>query len=367
MEVDRFIEDLKIRNSVFSNTIGLGTAQMKIYNETGSAARRFSEQVAIQGLTQRNHLDSYFAEVEKHRTLLKSLQTPTFSIPLSISNQLNEMIEQLQPKNSILAQISKLTQFEDFYKLKTRDLDLSVPGMSGISEIANTMRLLRPFEAEETFQLRINLGDWRTLRSLNVADLLDQNVRSELYLSRGLNPKFREIPSAEFYDATSKSGLRSAPFHYRNEEDDQENEFSISTTELNRANAAHKGLYFFEIRIRKFVSKKMSVAFGPDWQRHRLPSDMLRQWLSKRGKSGNEDIDPIDFADFTDYLKIILRKDNWKEVFGTTFGRITDVQESFQRLFPVRLCIMHARPITQEDELLMIVETGRLLGVIEFG
>jgi hypothetical protein len=56
--------------------------------------------------------------------------------------------------------------------------------------------------------------------------------------------------------------------------------------------------------------------------------------------------------------------DNWREVFSALFGRQEDVRESLQRLYPIRLSTMHARLITQDDVLLLLVESRRLLKVI---
>jgi hypothetical protein len=46
------------------------------------------------------------------------------------------------------------------------------------------------------------------------------------------------------------------------------------------------------------------------------------------------------------------------------FVRKEDVQESFMRLFPVRICTMHARIILLDDELLLRLETCRILRAI---
>ena len=68
--------------------------------------------------------------------------------------------------------------------------------------------------------------------------------------------------------------------------------------------------------------------------------------------------------DFTDYVRVICKKDNWRNVFAPFFGREPSVRESFQRLYPVRLDTMHARPVTQSDELLLYVETRHLCALI---
>jgi hypothetical protein len=72
----------------------------------------------------------------------------------------------------------------------------------------------------------------------------------------------------------------------------------------------------------------------------------------------------VEYADFTDYVPVICRADNWREVFSPFFNRPENVRESFQRLHPIRLDTMHARLITQDDELLLHVEVKRLVKVI---
>ena len=72
----------------------------------------------------------------------------------------------------------------------------------------------------------------------------------------------------------------------------------------------------------------------------------------------------IAYADFTDYVLVICKADNWREVFEGHFDRPESVRESFQRLHPIRLDTMHARPIGQDDELLLYVEVKRLVRVV---
>ncbi|MGH9810258.1 MAG: Swt1 family HEPN domain-containing protein, partial [Terriglobia bacterium] len=90
-------------------------------------------------------------------------------------------------------------------------------------------------------------------------------------------------------------------------------------------------------------------------------------WEEKKERArnnGEPDRPLIAYADFTDYAKIITRRDNWKTVFSLIFVSTDSLRESFQRLYPIRLCVMHARIITQDDELYLHVETRRLLKAI---
>ena len=119
--------------------------------------------------------------------------------------------------------------------------------------------------------------------------------------------------------------------------------------------------------MRKFIDEEMTRAFGTDWPKHRLPNGLYDQWHEKKRKAeqaGAEERPLVEYADFTDYVPVICRADNWREVFGPFFYRPESVRESFQRLHPIRLDTMHARLITQDDELLLHVEVKRLVKVI---
>ena len=75
---------------------------------------------------------------------------------------------------------------------------------------------------------------------------------------------------------------------------------------------------------------------------------MYERWKQKQKaavKAGTRTNPLVAYADFTDYELVICKRDNWKEVFCEYFGRPENIRESFQRLHPVRLDTMHARPI----------------------
>jgi hypothetical protein len=98
-----------------------------------------------------------------------------------------------------------------------------------------------------------------------------------------------------------------------------------------------------------------------------LPNGLYERWQEKKKKAeqtGAEERPLVEYADFTDYVPLICRSDNWREVFETFFNRPESVRETFQRLYPIRLDTMQARLITQDDELFLLVEVRRLMKVI---
>ncbi len=111
----------------------------------------------------------------------------------------------------------------------------------------------------------------------------------------------------------------------------------------------------------------MTAHYGADWVDKKLPPEIREAWERKRSqleKHGTILTLFIEVSDFTDYERIICRKDFWREVFEVRFGRKESVVESFQRLYPIRLATMHGRFVTQNDLLYLMVESIRLMSAI---
>lgn len=220
-----------------------------------------------------------------------------------------------------------------------------------------------------TAALRSDLGDWRDSISWRPEIFTDLGVRSDFYAELGFNHALTAFPVPAFEEALDISGLRRErpPLVARygapvpsSQDEDQEEEFT-------RSNTAHDWLQRLETQLRAFIDEHMARAFGADWPERRLPNGMYDQWREKKRKAqqaGAAEWPLIAYADFTYYALVICRADNWREVFAVFFGRRESVRESFQRLYPVRLDTMHARPITQDDELLLYVEARRLMRMI---
>ena len=108
----------------------------------------------------------------------------------------------------------------------------------------------------------------------------------------------------------------------------------------------------------------MTGAFSDDWMDHRLPNGILDSWKQKQQSDLKTDVEVqplIEYADFTDYQRIIELRLNWSTVFKQYSGRPEDTRESLQRLYPVRLASIHARIINTDDILLLMVETKRVV------
>ena len=210
--------------------------------------------------------------------------------------------------------------------------------------------------------LRRDLGDWRDFMPFEPTSFIDPFSRSGMYLERGFNPRLTDFSVAAFENGITVAGLREPDADGQDDDDEAMDENGLA-----RNRDAFDQLQRFEITIRRFITNVMLAEFGANWMKQQVHGTMLESWRTKRDaavKAGYPEQPLIDYADFSDYRGIIDRKDNWDRAFKPLFGRQEDVRESFQRLFPVRIATMHARVITLDDELLLQVETTRILRVV---
>lgn len=241
--------------------------------------------------------------------------------------------------------------------LRDGALAQSALGFGELQAMGALLRREPPFSKTLSAALRLDLGDWRDEIMMPVASLRDAAERSRFYEGRGLNRALVDFTPRAFDESLAAAGLADAPAAPDENEDDEE-------AGLARARAAFERLQRFERDVRRFVDRVMREAFGEAWIKRRTPPGMRDEWVRKRdiaASRGEAERPLIDYADFTDYKAIIERGDNWQDVFRHVFGRQEDVRESFQRLFPVRICTMHARTVTLDDELFLVAETTRLL------
>lgn len=231
---------------------------------------------------------------------------------------------------------------------------LSIQAFANIQAIGGLATSTNSYSKSSAAALRSQLGDWRDPITFDVPKLADAFARIELYDSRGLNPDLTHFSEQAYQETVEISGLVL---------DDADAETVNGNDDLELNSRAYQTLLRFEREIRAFIVAVMSATFGPEWMKHQLPPNIHDLWQAKKAaalKAGADDIPLIEYADFTDYLLIIERKDNWASVFKQVFGRPEDIRESLQRLYPVRLATMHARIITLDDDLLLRSETTRM-------
>ena len=242
----------------------------------------------------------------------------------------------------------------------------SMNGFAGLHGIGSLLRTVPSLSSDAAATLRVDLGDWREEVAWPASIDADPVARTSLYIDQGFNPDLTTFPQTAFEQIVTEAGLKEPDvpqaigYDLNGQSDETDTEVAFQ-----RTNDAHDRLQRFESQLRKFISAQMENAFGSNWMRQRIPGDMRSKWHDKQSQdTGAQHWPTIAYADFTDYVTIITRNDNWKDLFAEIFDNKSSVQESFRRLYPMRLATMHARTITQDDELYLYVETKRILAAI---
>jgi len=299
-----------------------------------------------------------------------------FILPdVSISAKLMQECQQ-SPAAAVLAryagqadEIQRAMEAMDTPWLDEQDKMRSVIGFAEIQGIGSMLTRLPGFDNTVSEALRVDLGDWRDKITWPEPVLTDMDARGAFYIERGFDPYLTDFPAPAFRESTEIAGLRREPpplvDAYGEPVPRAENYGDEKALVL--TNVAHDWLQRLESNLRNFINERMTEVFGPNWPKHQLPKGIYERWTEKREaavKRGRAPKPLIAFADFTDYERVICKKDNWHQVFSSHFNRPESVRESFQRMYPIRLDTMHARPIAQDDELLLYVEVRRLIRVI---
>ncbi len=116
-----------------------------------------------------------------------------------------------------------------------------------------------------------------------------------------------------------------------------------------------------ERMMREFVAK-MLVSADPGWWKHRVPADVRERaeakWQSN-GSRGNY----LEYTEFTDLDKIIVRKDN-KKIFQAHFGDVDSLAMKWRELAIIRNHTAHSRTLASHERQklnLYAVEISRLV------
>ena len=375
------------------------------------AAWRIADSPAMQAmkeLRENSAVGRLLADMEYHEALIRLVQAPLEELRgAGILDQSSEFQEQLRPVQEMYDTLNaRFTQPDvpaaaklmDVFRqssaldamarygaqtheiqramepmhtpwLETQESLRWLAGFAEIRDIGTMLARMPTFDDTVSAALRTDLGDWRDKITWPETVLTDLCARGAFYADLGFDPSLTNFPALAFQKSAEIAGLRREPPPLvdaygdpvpRVEDNDEEEA-------LVRTNMAHDWLQRLETNLRRFIDARMTAAFGAEWPGRQLPNGVYDQWIAKREaavKAGRRPMPLIAYADFTDYERVICKKDNWRQVFVSHFGRPESLRESFQRLHLIRLDTMHARAIGQDDELLLYVEVKRLINAI---
>ena len=243
----------------------------------------------------------------------------------------------------------------------------SVSGLAKLQSVADGLRIMPPFGKPFEVRLRESLGDWRDPITWPPNIFSDFHARFALYEERGFDTTLTNFPAPAFEESLRLTDLYREPPSSISRYAPPVPAIDVEERDFKRTNEGHDHLQRFETHIRQFMDQIFTAEYGPGWEKHRLPNNMHDNWHAKKKKDledGAKDWPLVCYADFTDYVLVITKRDNWP-LFARFFKRMDSVRESFQRLYPIRLSTMHARVISESDALYLTVETRRLLSSIK--
>lgn len=117
----------------------------------------------------------------------------------------------------------------------------------------------------------------------------------------------------------------------------------------------YKLLHSIEESLRNCISDGLSALTG-NWWKERIPPDVKQQaeerkeqdespWPWMEGKRF-----PVHYyMNFSDYSKIIVRRDNWREAFQGVFRQVERVRVLFMELEPIRNDVAHNRDLSERQ------------------
>jgi hypothetical protein len=249
-------------------------------------------------------------------------------------------------------------------------LDLARPHQSvyafdALSAIGAAAQAAVPFGEDSVRAVRAGLGDWRDISNIKPDVLLNAETRKKLYHEQGLAAGLSEFPSNAYPEILQLSGLFESSDRADGATVDQSNAPRPNTVDIGVL--AFRLLRTFEMGFRVFLAHIMLTTCGTKWTKQRVSETIRSRWVERRASAiedGEIERPLHDYADIFDYAEIIVRNDNWDDVFSAIFRNKDEVQVSFRRLNAARRPVAHGREVTNEDLLLIGAEIARLRNAI---
>ena len=122
-----------------------------------------------------------------------------------------------------------------------------------------------------------------------------------------------------------------------------------------RLEEPYKVLQKLETKLRECIQTRLETV-SKNWWKERMPKDVQEKVELRKTKNEkqwpwhvNKDLPFIYYVDFTDYLKIITRRDNWNQAFKTIFKDKDAISVKLRELEPIRNAIAHFRELSRRE------------------
>lgn len=103
-----------------------------------------------------------------------------------------------------------------------------------------------------------------------------------------------------------------------------------------------------ERAIRRCIKLNLEK-ISKNWWVERIPPD-IKQKAEERQRKDELKREFIQYLDFADYAKVIIKRDNWREIFQKIFKTKEIIGAKLKELEPIRNAVRHGRKLTIEQE-----------------
>lgn len=192
-------------------------------------------------------------------------------------------------------------------------------------------------------------GEWHTRPDLPARFWRDPKMRRRMYDEAEVDEGLAEATPAAAIEITVESGLVAGVSHGS----DAVLLFDIGGVSMQVRSSdpqvdSFRALIFFELQLRRFIAMKMAAAAGPQWLKQRVDGAVLGKAKQNRAaalSNGEPEAELLEYIDLGDLAGILLRKDNWDQVFGHVFPNRQRLEFDLQAVIATRRPTMHARKV----------------------
>ena len=135
-----------------------------------------------------------------------------------------------------------------------------------------------------------------------------------------------------------------------------------------RDEQAYKLLGQLEGKLRELIERELSKV-SRNWWKERVPKDVRENAEKRREqekRTPGAKVYPIKYyLDFSDYIKIICRRDNWRDAFKKYFKDVEWISTRLKELQIIRNKIAHYKPLSERDKDKLALFVKEILECIE--
>lgn len=124
---------------------------------------------------------------------------------------------------------------------------------------------------------------------------------------------------------------------------------TVFQKERNFMSNAYSILYTIENRLRIFIEKKLREKHGNQWWERGVPLKIRERSEEKKKEDPAVALSLICYTDFGDLRKIIMKTENWHDIFKGHFETLEHIVSRLDELEPIRHAIAHTRLLSNDD------------------